>query len=64
MFGDRQWSEVPVPDDDWRSSVEASVLAYLDAVTAGREPPVTGADGLETVRLIHRIYASATVLEQ
>jgi hypothetical protein len=38
MFRDGQWSEVAVPDDDWRSSVEASVIAYLDAVTAGREP--------------------------
>jgi predicted dehydrogenase len=62
MFRDGRWSEVPVPDDDWRSSVEASVIAYLDAVTAGREPPVTGADGLETVRLIHRIYDQATIL--
>jgi predicted dehydrogenase len=62
MFRDRQWSEVPVPDDDWRSSVKASVIAYLDAVTAGREPPVTGADGLQTVRLIHRIYDKATIL--
>jgi predicted dehydrogenase len=62
MFRDRQWSEVPVPDDDWRSSVETSVIAYLDAVTAGREPPVTGAAGLETVRLIHRIYDKATIL--
>jgi len=63
MFRDGQWSEVAVPDDDWRSSVEASVIAYLDAVTAGREPPVTGADGLETVRLIHRIYDSALILD-
>jgi UDP-N-acetylglucosamine 3-dehydrogenase len=63
MFRDGQWSEVAVPDDDWRSSVEASVIAYLDSVTAGREPPVTGADGLETVRLIHRIYDSATILD-
>ncbi len=45
------------------ASVEASVIAYLDAVTAGREPPVTGADGLETVRLIHQIYDSATILD-
>jgi UDP-N-acetylglucosamine 3-dehydrogenase len=63
MYRDGQWSEVAVPDGDWRSSVEASVIAYLDAVTAGREPPVTGADGLETVRLIHRIYDSATILD-
>jgi predicted dehydrogenase len=63
MFRDRQWSEVPVPADDWLSSVETSVIAYLDAVAAGREPPVTGADGLETVQLIHRIYDSATILD-
>ena len=63
MFRDGHWSEVAVPDDDWRSSVEASVIAYLDAVTAGREPPVTGADGLETVRLVHRIYDSAAILD-
>ena len=62
MFRSGGWSEVPVPDDDWRSSVETSVITYLDAVTAGREPPVTGADGLETVRLIHQIYDQATIL--
>jgi predicted dehydrogenase len=62
MFRDGQWSEVPVPDDDWVSSIQASVTGYLDAVVAGREPPVTGADGLETVRLIHRIYQAATIL--
>jgi predicted dehydrogenase len=62
MFRDRQWSEVPVPDDDWQSSVQASVIAYLEAVTVGREPPVTGAAGLEAVRLIHRIYDKATIL--
>ena len=62
MFRNGGWSEVPVPDDDWRSSVETSVITYLDAVTAGREPPVTGADGLETVRLIHQIYDQATIL--
>jgi predicted dehydrogenase len=63
MFRDGQWSEVPVRDDDWQSSVRASVTAYLDAVTSGREPPVTGADGLETVRLIHRIYDTAAILD-
>lgn len=62
MFRDGQWSEVPVAADDWRSSVQASVTAYLDAVTTGREPPVTGTAGLETVRLIHQIYDSATLL--
>jgi predicted dehydrogenase len=62
MFRDRRWVEVPVPDDDWQSSVQASVHAYLDAVTVGREPPVTGADGLATVRLIHQIYDTATIL--
>ena len=56
MFRDCQWLEVAVPGDDWQSSVQASVIAYLDAVTAGREPPVTGAAGLATVRLIHQIY--------
>ncbi|HEY1914297.1 MAG TPA: Gfo/Idh/MocA family oxidoreductase [Streptosporangiaceae bacterium] len=62
IFRDGRWSAVPVPDDDWRSSVESSVMAYLDAVTAGREPPVSAAAGLETVQLIHRIYDSATIL--
>lgn len=63
MFRDRRWSEVPVPADDWESSVHASVIAYLDAVTAGHEPPVTGADGLEAIKLIHRIYDRATILD-
>jgi predicted dehydrogenase len=51
MFRDRQWQEVPVRLDDWPTSVQASVMAYLDAVTAGREPPVTGAAALETISL-------------
>ncbi len=59
MFRDRQWQEVPVRPDDWTASVQASVMAYLDAVTAGREPPVTGAVALETVRLLERIYDTA-----
>jgi predicted dehydrogenase len=62
MFRDRQWREVPVRPDDWRTSVQASVTAYLDAVTAGREPPVTGAVALETIRLLERIYDTAAVL--
>jgi predicted dehydrogenase len=62
MFRDRQWRDVPVQPDDWTGSVRASVMAYLDAVTAGREPPVTGATALETVRLLQRIYDTATVL--
>jgi predicted dehydrogenase len=62
MFRDRQWQEVPVRPDDWTASVQASVTAYLDSVTAGREPPVTGAAALETVRLLERIYDTATVL--
>jgi predicted dehydrogenase len=63
MFRDRRWSEVPVRGDDWESSVHASVLAYLDAVTAGHEPPVTGADALEAIQLIHRIYDQAVILD-
>jgi predicted dehydrogenase len=62
MFRDRQWREVPVPPDDWSASVQASVTAYLDAVTAGREPPVTGAAALESVSLLQRIYDTAAVL--
>jgi predicted dehydrogenase len=62
MFRDRHWREVPVQPDDWSASVQASVEAYLEAVTGGREPPVTGAAGLETVRLLEHIYDSATVL--
>ena len=62
MFRDRQWSEVPVPEDDWQASVHTSVAAYLDAVIANREPPVTGAAALETMRLLHQIYDSAVIL--
>jgi len=62
MFRNRQWSEVPVPEDDWQTSVQASVAAYLDAVVAGQEPPVPGTIALETMRLLHRIYDSATIL--
>ena len=64
MFRDGQWREVPVRPDDWQASVRASVTAYLDAVIAGREPPVTGAAALETVRLLQRIYDTAVVLRE
>jgi len=62
MFRDRRWREVPVRPDDWQTSVQASVTAYLDAVAAGREPPVTGTTALETMRLLDRIYRTAVVL--
>jgi len=62
MFRDRQWQEVPVRPDDWATSVQASVTAYLDAVTAGREPPVTGTAALESISLLERIYDTAAVL--
>ena len=62
MFRDRRWSELPLPADDWETSVHASVAAYLDAVIANREPPVTGAAALETMRLLHEIYDSAVIL--
>ena len=62
MFRDRQWREVQVRPDDWPTSVQASVTAFLDAVTAGLQPPVTGAVALETVRLLERIYDAAAVL--
>ena len=42
--------------------MQASVTAYLDAAIVGREPPVTGAVALETVRLLERIYDTAAVL--
>jgi predicted dehydrogenase len=64
MFRDRRWAEVPVPDDDWQASVQASVAAYLDAVTSGREPPVTGAAALDTMRLLQRIYDTAVTLRR
>jgi UDP-N-acetylglucosamine 3-dehydrogenase len=62
MFRDRRWREVPVRADDWPTSVQASVAAYLDAVAAGREPPVTGTAALETMRLLDGIYRTAVVL--
>jgi predicted dehydrogenase len=64
MFRDRRWTQVPVRDDDWQASVQASVAAYLDAVTAGREPPVTGAAALETMRLLQRSYDTAVTLRR
>jgi len=62
MFREGQWREVPVRVDDWQASVQASVAAFLDAVAVGREPPVTAAAALETVRLLQRIYDTAVVL--
>jgi UDP-N-acetylglucosamine 3-dehydrogenase len=64
VFRDRRWAQVPVRDDDWPASVQASVVAYLDAVMAGREPPVTGAAALETMQLLHRIYDTAVTLRR
>jgi hypothetical protein len=40
----------------------ARLVAVADAVTAGREPPVTGAAALETISLLQRIYDTAVVL--
>ncbi len=62
MFRDGQWQEVPVRPDNWAASVRASVTGFLDAVTAGRPPPVSGTDGLETLRLLQRIYDTAELL--
>jgi predicted dehydrogenase len=62
MFRDRRWSEVPVPEDNWETSVHASIAGYLDALIANQEPPVTGAAALETMRLLHQIYDSAVIL--
>ncbi len=62
MFRDGRWQEAPVRPDDWAASVRASVTGYLDAVSAGREPPVGGTDGLETLRLLQRIYDTAEML--
>ena len=62
MFRDRHWQEVPVRPDDWPTSVQASVMAFLDAVAVGREPPVTGAAALESISLLQRIYDTAAVL--
>ena len=62
VFREGRWQEVAVRPDDWEASVQASVMAYLDAVAAGREPPVTGAAALETVRLLQRIYDTAVIL--
>jgi hypothetical protein len=42
--------------------VQASVAAYLDAVTAGQQPPVTGTSALDTMRLLDHIYRTAVVL--
>jgi predicted dehydrogenase len=62
MFRHRRWREVPVRPDDWQTSVQASVAAYLDAVTAGQQPPVTGTSALDTMRLLDHIYRTAVVL--
>ena len=47
MFRAGRWTEVAVRADDWQASAQASVAAYLDAVTSGQQPPVTGAAALE-----------------
>ena len=62
MFRDGRWQEVAVRPDDWAASVRASVTGYLHAVTAGREPPVSGSDAVETLRLLQQIYDTAQVL--
>jgi predicted dehydrogenase len=57
-----QWRSVPLDADDWATTVQKSVTAFLDAVHAGSAPPADGEKALETMRLLHRIYDSAVVL--
>jgi predicted dehydrogenase len=61
-FSSGTWRAVPVPDDDWASTVRKSVSAYLDAVHAGATAPVDGEQAMQTMRLLHEIYESAIVL--
>jgi len=41
-----------------RGSIKEQIEDVLDAIKEGREPAVTGSDGLETLRLINLLYSS------
>lgn len=56
---DGAWHDERVPQGDWADSVAASIDAFVRALAAGEEPPVTAADGRRVVELIHLAYASA-----
>lgn len=61
-FVDRAWHAVPVEGESWAETVSKSVCAYLAAVRAGEAPPTSGAEAMETMRLLYRIYDSAVLL--
>lgn len=56
---DGAWHDERVPQGDWADSVAASIDAFVRALAAGQEPPVTAAEGRRIVELIHEAYASA-----
>jgi UDP-N-acetylglucosamine 3-dehydrogenase len=45
--------------DDWAGSVKASVDAFCAAIADGKEPPITGTDGLRVMQVIEAVYESA-----
>ena len=54
---DGAWHDEHVAPGDWEQSVQASVQAFVRALSAGEAPPVDGRDGRATVELIQRVYA-------
>lgn len=56
---DGAWHDERVPQGDWADSVAASIDAFVRALAAGEEPPVTAREGRRIVELIHQAYASA-----
>lgn len=57
---DGAWHDERVDPGNWADSVAASIQAFVDALAAGGEPPVTIADGRRVVELIETAYGRIT----
>lgn len=53
---------LPLPEGarpDFQLAFDGSITAFVEAIAAGRQPPVTGEDGLRVLELEHAIVRSA-----
>lgn len=62
---DGSWHDEKVPPGNWADSVDASVAAFVTAVTAAEIPPVTLNEGrrvLEVIESIHQVRPELPIL--
>jgi len=59
---DGSWHEVHVKPGNWADSVSASIAAFVDAVIARHDPPVTLDDGRAVLQLIEAAHESAATV--